>query len=98
MKKTFQKEMKSSSSFALAEMNGTREDKSPSPSQSIELDGLGSADSTSSSTVTMTEVNFKYLKHVIFKFFTSPAFEVISIMIVYFPSMTRAAVCMIHPE
>ena len=26
--------------------------------------------------VTMTEVNFKYLKHVIFKFFTSPDTEV----------------------
>ena len=46
--------------------------------------------SDSSSVVSMTEVNFKYLKHVIFKFFTSREYEVsqrcnaVQVYIVYY--------------
>ena len=78
MKKTFQREMKGSGSPEDA--NGFPEPSSFSPTQSsrasAEPEMLPSSSSETTNVVTMTEVNFKYLKHVIFKFFTSPEYEV----------------------
>ena len=112
MKKTFQREMKPSSSsidpnHGSGGMNGFS-GSSPSPPSSSPSPSPGGGGTvvsgasafnpgaygglgmdmpmtTSQDLVLMTEVNYKYLKHVIFKFFTSRDYEVcVRVLISYF--------------
>lgn len=78
MKKMFQKEMKSS--IQPVDVNGCEavsESTSPPPAsigsdiQSAEVPPVSDG-----SIVSMTDVSFKYLKHVMFKFLTSSEYEV----------------------
>ena len=94
MKKTFQKEMRSSAErsatvnghhspppnpgSAMAAAFATSKAQSPpksraSPSVSFDYDPNAVEDM-----VPMTDINVRYLKHVIFKFFTSREYEVVS--------------------
>eukprot|EP00095_Tigriopus_kingsejongensis_P010803 maker-scaffold1931_size24754-snap-gene-0.11 protein:Tk10803 transcript:maker-scaffold1931_size24754-snap-gene-0.11-mRNA-1 annotation:"golgin subfamily a member" len=74
MKKTFQKEMKSvGGSVARGDSNHTPSMSSPS---SVRLSPtLDLVNPDGEDFVSLTDVNFRYLKHVIFKFFTSREYE-----------------------
>ena len=77
-------------SLSAADPTGARQSRSPTPSAGavallpmpqMEVSSPDAAttlamDQQQQHLVTMSDVNFKYLKHVIFKFFTSPNTEV----------------------